>query len=250
VSQQPRSRSINPFRLFTQIDVLLVLFYNAVVYSVFYAMTASLSILVAQQYPFLTEAEIGLCFLPIGLGTIIGSVATGKILDREYKRAQAMQEWRVQALESPVVATGPDSSSDYFPLEKARLRLTPLYVIVFVSCTVAYGWCMETRVSLAAPLILTFFVGCACIAVMNTHQNLIMDLFPSQGAGVTAANNLVRCTMGAIFVSVIDIILRTLRPGWTFVLLGAICVLAYPASWYEMRHGMQWRAKRRLRDAQ
>lgn len=103
---------------------------------------------------------------------------------------------------------------------------------------------------------------------MNTTQTLIIDLVPSQGSSVTACvslffntpisivnlpflqNNIVRCSLGAALVSVIDIIIRALGTGWTYVLLGGICVLTTPLLFLEMRIGPGCRAKRRSqRDA-
>lgn len=99
---------------------------------------------------------------------------------------------------------------------------------------------------------------------MNATQTLIIDLIPSQGSSVTACvstsqlsigsqpsvltrftkNNLIRCTLGAALVSVIDIILRALGPGWTYVLLGGICLLVLPLLYLVMKIGPANRAKR------
>lgn len=106
------------------------------------------------------------------------------------------------------------------------------------------------------------------VAIMNTTQTLIMDLFPAQGSSITAAvrrflpfhldrnidmasqNNLVRCTMGAALVSVINLLTNALGVGWTFVLLGGICVLASPMIVVSVRRGPAWRERRRKADAE
>lgn len=53
--------------------------------------------------------------------------------------------------------------------------------------------------------------------------------------------------MGAALVSVIDLILDALGPGWTYVLLAGICLASLPMIWFAERIGPQCRAKRHAR---
>lgn len=103
---------------------------------------------------------------------------------------------------------------------------------------------------------------------MNTISTLLVDLAPSQSASITACvspiqfffvstyvltansiaelqNNVVRCFLGAAVVSVIDIILVAIGPGWTYVLLGGLCIAVCPLLYVEMRWGPVWRERRR-----
>lgn len=114
---------------------------------------------------------------------------------------------------------------------------------------------------------LALAVGFVLTAVMNTIQTLLVDLVPAQGSSVTACvrslfpgqfqlslkmltraflqNNFVRCLLGAALVAVINIITDALRPGWTYVLLGGVCVLSAPLLYVSMRIGPGCRARRR-----
>ena len=60
-------------------------------------------------------------------------------------------------------------------------------------------------------------------------------------------NNLVRCSFGAGAVSVVDLMLKRLGTGWTYVLLSGICIVFSPAYFILMHYGPTWRAKRRAR---
>ena len=100
---------------------------------------------------------------------------------------------------------------------------------------------------------------------MNVTQTIIVDLAPGQSASITACvrthtskhcfhaltvasqNNLVRCALGAALVSVIEIILNRLGPGWTYVLLAGICVVLSPILLFTYIMGPRWRAKRRAK---
>ncbi|KIJ29364.1 hypothetical protein M422DRAFT_188640, partial [Sphaerobolus stellatus SS14] len=87
-------------------------------------------------------------------------------------------------------------------------------------------------------------VGMMTSNIMNTAQTLLIDLFPKQGSSISAANNLVRCSLGAVMVSVIDFILKALKPGWTYTLLGGICIAFLPLNWVLVKFGPRWRMNR------
>ncbi|KAI0068154.1 MFS general substrate transporter [Artomyces pyxidatus] len=243
----PPKPFINPLRMFTYPDVVCLLVFNGILYAVFYGVTATISTLFQSAYPFLNETDIGLCFLAVGGGMLIGTTTSGKLLNRDYislrdklvREAQADSEKEVD-----VKAIEKDGS---FPIEKARLRSTHIYVIVYIACIVGYGWCLQKKVSIAVPLILQIIIGIVCVSVMNTVQTLLVDLAPQAGSSITACNNLIRCSLGAGLVSVIDLILKALGTGWTYVLLGGLCVLVSPLIYVLIHWGPTWRERRRIR---
>lgn len=136
-----------------------MLLYNGTVYSVFYGVTATLSELFAEAYPSLTETDIGLCFISVGLGCAIGSYANGRLLDIDFRRIKSSweeklrSEGRVNELVDSKI-TGRESAD--FPFEYARLRTVPLYVVVYAAVLVGYGWSIQQKVHIACPLILQF----------------------------------------------------------------------------------------------
>jgi hypothetical protein len=50
--------------------------------------------------------------------------------------------------------------------------------------------------------------------------------------------------MGAGMVSVINPILVALGDGWTYTLLGGLCLLVSPLLYVEVRYGSKWRERR------
>ena len=110
-------------------------------------------------------------------------------------------------------------------------------------------------------------VGYTVICVMNTTQTLTVDLVPDQGSSVSACvcllssvirmsyslvaqNNLMRCGLGAIAVSVINLMFDAMGIGWTFVLLAGLCVLTSPLLFVIMFIGPKLRAKRKAPQAE
>ncbi|KAJ7090856.1 MFS general substrate transporter [Mycena belliarum] len=224
----------NPFRLLFNPDILILLGFNGLVCAVYYGVTASISTIFHETYPALNQTQLGLCYIAIGGGMLIGSATSGQILDWDYQRVKR-----------GIFSEKPEDES--FPIEKARMRLLPILLAFYVACCAAYGWCIERGVSIAAPLILVIGVGFFSMALMNATQTLILDLVPGHGSSVTACNNLVRCGLSAAMVACIQPILAALRPGWTYVLLAGICVISSPLIYVVMHIGPTCRAKRRAR---
>ncbi|KAJ3733048.1 MFS general substrate transporter [Lentinula guzmanii] len=238
----PKRKFRNPLLLFKNLDIVMLLLFNGIVYSVFYAVTASISSLFAEIYPFLNDTTIGICYLAIGLGTAVGSAGTGKVLDWDFQRAKKAY---VQTHGSESMKTASGDLRDDFPIEKARLLSMSYATIILAATGMGYGWCLQKKVHIAAPLILQFIIGALSMSVMNPTQTLILDLVPGQGSSVTACNNIVRCLLGAVAVSVIDIILNNLRPGFTYVLLNGIIIISIPLIYFVIKLGPRFRKKRR-----
>ncbi|KAI0778343.1 MFS general substrate transporter [Trametes elegans] len=245
--KQPPRGFANPLVLFTYPDVSLLLLFNALVYAVFYGVTATISTLFQPTYPFLTETDTGLCFLAIGGGMLVGGVVTGEILDREYQRVKRRLTRQAEADPEKKVRPEDVTKEEHFPIEYARLRLMPVFFAVYVAACIGYGWCLQAKVNIAGPLILQIAIGWTCVSIMNCAQTLLVDLAPTHGSAITACNNLVRCSLGAVCVSVIDLMLKALGTGWTYVLLSGICVVFSPILWALIRYGPIWRGKRRAR---
>ncbi|OCH86051.1 MFS general substrate transporter [Obba rivulosa] len=245
MAKAPRRNFKNPLLLFLYPDVVLLLLYNAVLYSVFYGVTASISTLFQTVYPSLNEIEIGLCFLSIGGGMLIGGVVTGKLLDWDYRRFKYRMTKRTASGDDAEKCQENFTKDESFPLERARFRLMPYYFVVYVGSCIGYGWCLDAGVSIAGPLILLFILGWSVVAIMNIITTVLVDLAPESSSSITACNNLVRCTFGAACVSVINIILTAIGTGWTYVLLSGLCIAVFPIIPFVVMKGPGWRAKRR-----
>ncbi|KIK68315.1 hypothetical protein GYMLUDRAFT_153793 [Collybiopsis luxurians FD-317 M1] len=234
----------NPFAILKNLDITLILFFNGTVSAVYYAVTATISTLFAEAYPFLSETQVGLCFLSIGGGMFLGSLSSGRILDGEFQRIQREVDRKRKTEAGGVEKQKTGKYDADYPIEKARLRLVPLFMILFIGANLGYGWCIQRQVNISGPLILQFIVGYTAIIVLNASATFVVDLMPAQSSSVSACNNLFRGTLGALLVSVIDLIANALSPGWTFVLLGCICAALTPIVYVVIKIGPRWRKKR------
>ena len=109
--------SRNPFRLFLQPDILLLLALSAIISAVFYAINTSISSLFSTAYPFLNETKIGLCYLAIGGGMILASSVVGRLLDWEYQTFRIRAEAHITAMG---LTTANITKENFFALEQVK----------------------------------------------------------------------------------------------------------------------------------
>ncbi|KAL4808393.1 major facilitator superfamily domain-containing protein [Aspergillus unguis] len=204
------------------------------------AFRTSTPTLFSEIYGF-DSLQIGLCFLPLGIGASIGAICNGYLLDWNYRRhAGQLNLTETSNPEEPEpgaeVETERTISQADLPtisLEKARLQpLVPLLLLT-ISTITPYGFVLSrtqnsgTNLSIAIPLVLQALNSFALSACANTLTTLLIDLFPSQPATAAAtAAKLVQCWLGAIGAGVVQDMLLGLGREWCFVLLGGLVALA------------------------
>jgi len=141
---------LDSFRLLAEKDIVVSLLFGGIIYTVWSMITSSTSSLFKEEFG-LSDVAIGLVFLPNGIGCVLGSLITGKIMDRDYKREAAMYR-RKRGLPDDMELKQQEHPG--FPIEKARLRSTYFLLAVFTAATGVYGFSVEWN--LAVPLALQF----------------------------------------------------------------------------------------------
>lgn len=101
-------------RLLSHRPVGLVLFANGVVFSSYYAVTAGIPALFHRIYN-LDDLEIGLCFIPAGLGSLLSATANGVLVDWNYRRTRRNAGQTVHKNQKQDIIE--------FPIEQARLQI-------------------------------------------------------------------------------------------------------------------------------
>ena len=170
-------------------DVLILLIFNGTYHAVMYGVTASLSVIFEDIYPYLTQMDVGLCFMAIGGGTLIGSWLSGKLTDSYFRKVRDDLIRQARSNAEKDLDTKAFENDPTFPIEKARLQVVPCITLVYATCVVGYGWALQSRVTIAVPLILQFIsgfisrsllhgvrlttslvVGLAVVVILNTTQ--------------------------------------------------------------------------------
>ncbi|CAI7639996.1 unnamed protein product [Penicillium crustosum] len=228
-------------RLLSHRPVGLVLFANGVVFSSYYAVTAGIPALFHRIYN-LDDLEIGLCFIPAGLGSLLSATANGVLVDWNYRRTRRNAGQTVHKNQKQDIIE--------FPIEQARLQIgLPMTVLAAVSIVV-YGVLIPLQPPLLASLIMVFVI-CFCItAAYNVMNILIVDLYYEMPATAMAANNLVRCFLGAGAAAVVNPLIKQIGVQWTYCFVSGAIVLVTPILSIVYLQGWEWRKKQAETDAQ
>jgi MFS family permease len=222
-------------------DVGLLLFYNSIIYTAFYDVTASTPYLLAKIYHF-NDLQIGLSFLPFGFGCLIAPLINGRLMDWNYRRVAKDCGFKIDRKRG-------DTLTGAFPLEKARFQIAAPMLVVGDAAVLAYGWVMQAESNLAVPLILQFIMGVCLNGGFQAMSVVLVDMYPQQPSTATAANNLCRCLMGAAGTAIIIQMIDAMGRGWCFTFVAAVVALFSPILWILVRWGPKWRDERRARDA-
>ena len=219
-------------------DVALILIYNALVYTAWFDVTTSLPSLFGKIYGY-NDLQIGLAFIPYGAGCVVASLLCGRLIDINYKRVAKANNITIDR------ERGDDLRN--FPIEKARIQVIYPFLAVGIVALVAYGWVLQFEAPIIGPLILQFVIGLCLVGSYNVMCIMLVDLYPESPAIATAANNLVRCLLGAGGTAIVVPMINTMGRGWCFTFIAAVLTLASPMLWVEFKWGPSWRDERRVR---
>ncbi|KAK4198354.1 major facilitator superfamily domain-containing protein [Triangularia verruculosa] len=240
-TKKQKLRFPNPFntlRVAFEKDLALLLFYGALIYLVFILIAATLSTELEAIYHY-SDLQLGLCYLPYGVGCCFAAVMQGYILDKNYRRMARKIGFTID------YKRGDDLRN--FPIEAARILPACPFLFAGVAAVIAYGWVLHYETHVAGPLVLLFLIGLCVTGSFSIMNTLLVDLYPEAPATAVAAMNLVRCLFGAGGTAVIDHMLTTMGRGWTFSFWGLVLVVFFPTLWVLTKWGPTWREERRVR---
>lgn len=122
---------LSTLKILKEKDVALLLLYNCLVYCSYYSVTSSLPYLFEKIYGF-NELQIGLSFLPYGVGALLASLFNGRILDWRFRKVAKSINF--------TVVKGKATDTRHFPLERVRLPIALVLLLIGNSALLCYGW--------------------------------------------------------------------------------------------------------------
>lgn len=184
-------------------------------------MFSTFTVAFETQYGFSTSL-VGLTFLGLGIGNLIGLAVVTSLLDRLLKRGE-------------VEGTDANPSGEVRP----EYRLIPLeYSSISLPVGLfLYGWSMEYQVHWIVPLIGTGIYGLGQLAVFLCIMSYLIDAFGMYAASALAANTVVRSVFGAVLPLAGARMYSTLGYGWGNSLLGFIAFAMVPIPILLNRYG-------------
>ncbi|RHZ45557.1 uncharacterized protein CDV56_102651 [Aspergillus thermomutatus] len=237
---QKGRRRPNPFAsalIATEKETLIILVYGSLLYSGYMAVLSTLTSQLQSRFHF-NSIQVGLCYLPLGMGSLTSRWTVGRILDWNFRR-----EARRQGLP---IEKNRQQDIQHFNIELARLAVTIPLVYCACLCIIAYGWVMEYKTALAGPVVMLFFTGHLTSGAVSSLGTLIVDIHRQSPATAVAANNLFRCLLGAGAVAVADPLIQRIGIGWTATLIAFLWVAFSPCVWAVFIWGHQWREELRM----
>jgi MFS family permease len=222
---------LGPFQIIIGLEVTWIIFVLAIYYAVWQMQITVMSTLFQSTYH-LTELQIGLTFLGNGVGSILGTLTTGKFLDYDYQRIKKQYA---------------DNPND-FPLEHARLRTIWLWSGLECASVLVFGWTLNFAVHISVPIICTFFLGWAATSTIGVVTTFMVDIFPTQAASATAALNLVRCLLAAGGTAATLPIVNGIGVGWTFTLVAGIMLASLGLVVVQFKYGPRRRLRREQKE--
>ncbi|KAL3487802.1 major facilitator superfamily domain-containing protein [Aspergillus germanicus] len=248
LAERKRIDLLGPLRMLLSSHSAPIIIFLAVYYAVWQMSITAMSSLFKTRYG-LSEIEIGLTFIANGVGSMVGTLVTGTILDADYRRVKAQYnaETSSDPEQSTSSSTSRDDSEDDFPLEQARLRLIPLFSLTQCLSILLFGWTIQypERVPLAIPIISTFITGWTAVSTQSLIMTYLVDVFPDRSAAASASLNLARCLFAAGGTSFVMPMIQGVGVGVAFTICVAVQILALVGPWVQWRFAGGWRREKR-----
>jgi MFS family permease len=225
--------------IFGNFEAALVLIAIGFSFVCFYAICTGAASVFSEVYGY-DEIHIGLVFLAIGGGSVISAFTTGKMIDWNYARHARRNGFPMAKNRTTDLAE--------FPIERARVEMGLPCLLLGVLTVVGYGWVINYSTSIAGPVVMLFLLGYALIAGFQCLNVLMVDLYPTQATSASAANNLVRCLLGAASSAAILPMSDAMGEGWAYTTLALMFLLSCGGLLVIMKHGSQWRKARQAKE--
>ncbi|CAN9391776.1 unnamed protein product [Alternaria alternata] len=242
-SWRKRNLIPNPFKALLVCfhrDTAAVLSISAVYYAAYYCIQASIPVIFTEVYG-LDELQVGLCYISIGTGVILGGYINGRLMDFNYRVTAKANNITVDKVVGDDLLT--------FPIERARSRMSWLLIPISTAVIVGYGWVLRKWIHISVPLVFLFLHGFLATCICQTHNTLIVDISPQNTSTAAAAGNITRCALSAAAIAAMQPLLDAMGIGWFFTTLAMLSgLLSVVATLFIRLRGMRWRNQRQARE--
>lgn len=224
---------LGPLRILSNKFAAPIIIFLAIYYAVWQMSITAMSSLFKSRYG-LSEIQIGLTFIANGVGSMVGTLVTGRILDLDYRRVKATFESRASGTAAEAgnissdVIINREEDPESFPIEKARLRLVPVFSLLQCLSIILFGWTIQypRHVHIAVPIVSTFITGWTAVSTQSVIMTYLIDIFPDRSAAASASLNLARCLFAAGGTSFVMPMINGIGVGLTFTICVAVQAVA------------------------
>ncbi|KAI1811778.1 major facilitator superfamily domain-containing protein [Poronia punctata] len=234
----PRAKFISALTLLLEKEIFVVSVYGSLLFAGLFAIGTAGPSLFFKYYGF-SGLQIGLLYLPLAAGGVL-SVVVAKAQDWNFRR-------HARRLGVPVDSAR-ETDLSRFPIERVRVEVLVPPFLLSVIVMAAWGWAIDSRVSVGVLVVLIFLLGLGIAGVSNVVTALITDIRPGKAAAAAASNNIVKFVLGAAMTAAIEPLISAVGPGKAFSILATFYVIFSPCLVLVVKKGMKWREEVRDKD--
>ncbi|KAI1419092.1 cycloheximide resistance protein [Xylaria sp. FL1777] len=225
--------AVRPIKMFLFSPVISIMaLYTLLTYGYLYLQFTTMTEVFQGQYGFSTEI-VGLSFLGLGIGSLIGVFIYSSTSDKYIAR---------KAAEADRIAEETGAEKQGMKPEY-RLPLLPVGSICIPIGLFIYGFTAQAKVHWIVPIIGTGFTGIGNILIFFSMQTYIVDAFTIYAASALASNIIIRSVGGAVLPLAGLRLYQKLGYGWGNGLLAFIAILFLPVSFLLLKYGEVLRKK-------
>ncbi|KAF6764090.1 MFS general substrate transporter [Ephemerocybe angulata] len=191
-----------------------------------YALLVPIAYTIGKRYGIADEAVIGACFLPAGLGNMIGAALAGRFSDSIIVRMRAKR------------------GGVWYPEDRLRGTLPSALILVPISIW-ASGFITKyvenKRVGLSLNLVCLFVNGLGVDFVLAPSASYVVDVMHSRSAESMAANSAFRSVIMSALVGGILPMVENYGVLATDLLSGLAALIGFGLLWVTIQHGERLR---------
>lgn len=182
--------------------------YVAVVYGILYLLFTTFTFVFEGTYNF-SSSTVGLSYLGIGIGMLLGLALSGALSDATVRRVKA-------------------SGASLQPEHRLPYSLTVPPAACIPAGLLVYGWAAERHAHWAVALAGTLLIGFGLLACMMCVQTYLVDAYTRYAASAMAANAVLRSVFGALLPLAGLDMYAVLGLGWGNTLLALLALALVP----------------------
>lgn len=232
LAPKKRTDLLGPIRILISKQAAPLVLFFAVYFAVWQMTITAMATLFKEHYG-LTEIQSGLTFIANGAGSMVGTLITGRILDKDYRRIK----------ERHLAETTLSGEEKVFPLERARLRLVPIFAGLQCLSVMLFGWTVQysSHVHISIPIISSFITGWTAVSNQSIVTTYLVDVFYDSSAAASASLNMARCCLAAGGSSFVMPMVNGVGCGVAFTICVAAQICASAGLVIQLRYGGLWR---------
>lgn len=194
--------------------------YIAITYAYLYVLFTTFTVVFREQYGW-RGGIVGLSFLGVGIGSVIGQAFYIRYGNRIVEKHLAIGDYRPEHRLYIMCFGGP---------------LIPIGLFI-------YGWTVQYQTHYIVPLLATGIIGLGLLMTFMPSSTYLVDVYTVHAASAMAANTVLRSLVAAFLPLSSQKMYAAMGYGWGNSMLGFIAFLLTPIPFLFIKYGERIRAR-------